>query len=311
LQRSWRVAGTLALLCLIWGSTWLVIRVGLADLPPFTAAAVRFAIAAAAMTIVAPRLARAEGGERPGAVLVLVVGGLNFGVSYAAVYLAERDLPSGLASCLWATYPMMIAAAGHLFLPGEKLNLAQAIGFLVGFAGVVLLFATDVREIGPRAELAACILLVSPLSSTVGTTWLKRNGARTSSVLLNRNAMWVGAALLGVRRARARARRARRMVCARGRDGRVPRARRDSARVRALFPFAAQPGRAPAEPDLLRHARAGARLRLDVRQRTIDGHQARGRGLDPARRRTGVARTRKATLTPTPRAPYAQRSSSP
>lgn len=193
-----RTAWVLALLCCIWGSTWLVIRIGLTDLPPITAAASRFAIAALVMTIAAPWLHRKEGGERPSWKLALTVGAFNFGVSYAAVYLAERDLPSGLASCLWSSYPMMIAAAAHLFIPGERSSVRQALGLLIGFAGVAVLLRVDVHAIGPRGLPAAGILLVSPLAATIGTTVLKRTGGRTSSVLVNRDALWVGAASLAL-----------------------------------------------------------------------------------------------------------------
>jgi drug/metabolite transporter (DMT)-like permease len=55
----------IAVLCLVWGSTWIVIADGLADLPPFTSAAARFAVSAAAMTVVAAIVRKREGGERP------------------------------------------------------------------------------------------------------------------------------------------------------------------------------------------------------------------------------------------------------
>src|SRR5690606_8606505 len=83
-------------LCLVWGSTWFVIKEGARDLPPFTAAAVRFAIAWVIMLGIARPLARIEGGARPGLDLVAITGGLQFATSYAIVYWAETILPSGL-----------------------------------------------------------------------------------------------------------------------------------------------------------------------------------------------------------------------
>jgi len=186
------------LLCLIWGSTWIVIRGGLADLPPFTSAAARFLIAAAAMSALAPALGAREGGGRPSLRLALALGVFNFGVSYAIVYWSETILPSALASVLWSVFPMSMAVSAHLFLPGERLSARQALGFVVGFAGVVLLFATDLRALGPGAVPAGAVLLLSPLAATVGTTIAKREAERTSSVLANRDGMWIGAALLVV-----------------------------------------------------------------------------------------------------------------
>lgn len=187
----------IALVCLVWGSTWIVIAGGLADLPPLTSAAARFAIAALAMSVVAHFLRRKEGGAAPPFSLSLALGVLNFAGCYGIVYWSETRLPSALVSVLWSVFPMLTAISGHFFLPGERLRGRQWAGFAVGFVGVALLFATDLRQIGPGAIPAGAILLGSPLLSVVGTTLLKRNGSHASSVLVNRNGMWIGAALLG------------------------------------------------------------------------------------------------------------------
>ena len=185
-----------ALLCLIWGSTWVVIKSGLDDLPALGSAAARFTLAAACMSILCAFLARREGGARPTLGLTLALGSLNFAASYGIVYWTEARLPSALVSVLWAVYPMLQALLGHLVLPGERLARAQALGFGLGFLGVASLFATDLRGLGPEAIPAGAVLLVSPLVSAFGTTIVKRHGAGTSSMLLNRNGMWVGAVLL-------------------------------------------------------------------------------------------------------------------
>jgi drug/metabolite transporter (DMT)-like permease len=187
----------IALLCLVWGSTWIVIAGGLADLPPFTSAAARFAVSAAAMSAVAAVVREREGGERPSAGLSLALGTMNFGACYGIVYWSETRLPSALVSVLWSVFPMLTAIAGHVFLPDDRLRGRQWAGFAVGFLGVALLFATDLRAIGAGAIPAGAIALGSPLLSVIGTTIVKKHGTRTSSVLLNRNGMWIGAAILG------------------------------------------------------------------------------------------------------------------
>jgi drug/metabolite transporter (DMT)-like permease len=183
-----------ALLCLIWGSTWVVIKNGLEDLPPLGSAAARFTLAAALMSVLCVWLAEREGGARPRLALTLVLGTLNFATSYGIVYWTEARLPSALVSVLWAVYPLLQAVVGHAFLPGERLAPAQGLGFGLGFLGVAALFATDLRALGPEAIPAGAVLLCSPLVSAIGTTYVKKHGAGTSSMLLNRNGMWVGAA---------------------------------------------------------------------------------------------------------------------
>lgn len=186
----------IGLLCLIWGTTWRVIQEGLRDLPPLTSAGLRFAVAACAMVLLAALLHRREGGRPPGWRLVAVLGCLNFGLSYAIVYSCETVLPSGVTAVLWASYPLMMAASGHWLIPGERLARMQGWGFLSGFLGVALLFLTDLSELGRPALAAGALLLLSPLVSAAGSTLVKLHGGAVSSLLLNRNAMLVGAALL-------------------------------------------------------------------------------------------------------------------
>lgn len=185
-----------ALLCGVWGSTWLVIRGGLRDLPPFTSAAARFWVAAAVMSLVAWPMARREGGGRPPTWLWAASGLLNFAGSYGVVYWCETRLPSGLVAVLWGVFPMLMAVSAHVFLPGERLRAGSWAGFAFGFAGLIVLFENDVQAVGAGAVPAALLLFVSPLVSTAGTTLIKRFGSGASSVLMNRNAMFVGAAAL-------------------------------------------------------------------------------------------------------------------
>lgn len=191
-----RVLVLTGILCLVWGSTWVVIQEGLEDLPPFGSVAARYTLATLGMALVAGVLARREGGAAPDWKLTAVLGSLNFAASYGIVYWSETRLPSGLVAVLWAVYPMMQAIAGHLFLPQERVGPGQMAGFALGFLGVVTLFATDLHGIGPGAIPAGAVLLLSPVVSAVGTTYVKKHGAGTSSLRLNRNAMGLGTVLL-------------------------------------------------------------------------------------------------------------------
>ena len=190
------IRALLALLCLIWGSTWVVIKGGLQDLPPFTSAGARFAVAAVMMVGVAALLGRREGGSKPPAWLWVVQGTTSFAISYGVVYHAETVLPSGLVSLLFGVYPMLQAAAGHFLLDHERLGPRQWLGFVAGLAGLFLLFRTDLRGFGPEGIPTGLLLFLSPLAVVVGTTLVKKFGSGVNSTLLNRNGMFFGAVLL-------------------------------------------------------------------------------------------------------------------
>jgi drug/metabolite transporter (DMT)-like permease len=185
-----------AVMCLVWGSTWFVIKDGARDLPPFTAAAARFVLAWLLMLLVAPLLAGPERGARPGRGLVAVTGGLQFFASYAIVYHAETVLSSGLTAVLWAVYPLFLGVVSLLLLPGERLGGRQWLGLLVGFFGIAGLFWTDLRQAGPEHVHAGAVLLLSPLVVAVANAYLRPRAAGVSAVLLNRDGLLVGAVLL-------------------------------------------------------------------------------------------------------------------
>jgi drug/metabolite transporter (DMT)-like permease len=189
------IVALVGVLCLIWGSTWYAIRLGLRDLPPFTSAAARFCVAGLVMAALAPILQPREGGLRPPAWLWLTTGSLIFAASYGILYWTEQVVPSGVAAVLWAVFPLLMAASGH-FVLGERLRPVQACGFVVSFAGVVTMFAGDLGGIGRAGLPMALLLFASPVVSAVGTTLVKKYGAGCSSVALNRNGMLFGALLL-------------------------------------------------------------------------------------------------------------------
>jgi drug/metabolite transporter (DMT)-like permease len=190
------VLALMGLISLVWGSTWLVIRTGLEDLPPLFAAAVRFVVAAAVMALLVPLLRAREGGDRPPFSVVLSQAVFQFAGNFALVYWCETVIPSGLVSVLWATYPLMMALTGHFLTRSERLQGRQWFGLVLAFAGVAALFATDIASAGPRAVVMGLLLLLGPLGVTYSTVLIKRKAAGSSSLILNRDSMALGAVLL-------------------------------------------------------------------------------------------------------------------
>src|ERR687885_586168 len=118
------------LLCCIWGSTWLFIKLGLRDLPPVSFAAVRFVLAA----VVAARRAGLPRAAREWA-LIAVTGVLSFTLNYGLLFWGEQHVSSGLAALLQATIPVFGMLIAHAYLPGERLTAARLGGGVPGGAG--------------------------------------------------------------------------------------------------------------------------------------------------------------------------------
>src|SRR5262245_11057106 len=115
--------------CLIWGSVWLFIKIGLRDLPPITFAAMRLVVALAVLLpllawrrVPLPRAARDW-------YLLAVAGLLLLGVNYALLYWGAQHIPSGLIAVLGATCPAFALLFGHFLLDDER--------FTVGGLGAI------------------------------------------------------------------------------------------------------------------------------------------------------------------------------
>jgi drug/metabolite transporter (DMT)-like permease len=133
-----RVLAVYVLLCAIWGSTWMVIKIGLQYLPPLRFAGFRMAFAC---LLLAPFAFR-RGVRRPTAretAFVALAGLLQIGVAYAFVFVAQQWIESGLSAILFATFPLFVGLLAHFFLPNEPLTARTLVAAGLGIAGVALI----------------------------------------------------------------------------------------------------------------------------------------------------------------------------
>jgi drug/metabolite transporter (DMT)-like permease len=183
-----------AALCLIWGSTWLVIKVGYGGLGPFTVAALRFLLAGALLTPMVPSLGARWPRGLEEWTLVAFVGVVLFGLDYGLIYWAEQFLDSGLTAILFAVLPLLTIACAHLYLPGDRMTPRKLSGALLAFAGVALLFGDRIQLDAATGPMLA--VLASALCAAVAAVASKRHGARIHPAALNGPAMLVGGVVL-------------------------------------------------------------------------------------------------------------------
>lgn len=184
-----------ALLCTIWGSTWIVIKEGYGGLGPFNVAGVRFLIAALIFAALVPLLHVRWPRGRKEWLLVLWVGSVLFALDYGLIYWGELSIDSGLTAVLFATLPLTTALFAHLYVPGERLTVRTLGGTLLAFAGVIALFADNLR-IDPAKALPMLAILASAVCAAAAGVATKRHGRDLHPAALNAPAMLVGALLL-------------------------------------------------------------------------------------------------------------------
>jgi len=191
---------TLGFLTLVWGTTWAAITISLRGIPPFTGVAIRFAIASTVLIgyakVMGIPLAATSQRDRRLRVLHAL---LSFCVSYGIVFWAEQWVPSGLASVLFATFPLLVAVMAHFALPNERMTIPALIGTGLGFAGIAVIFAEDFELLGgSMVALAAAVMLVSPLVSATVSVVVKKWGSGMHPVPFNAVAMVLATGIMGM-----------------------------------------------------------------------------------------------------------------
>lgn len=164
------------LLYLLWGSTWLAIKVGLGEAPPFTTAAIRFLIATGVLWGIS--LVRGYKYPRDFRELIRIgyPGIFMYGMSYALVYFGQQYVNSATSAVLFGSYPFFVAALSWYRYRSEKLSRTAWIGMAVGFVGVLTISYDSLQTSGDlflgtvlvvAAMVAICIgLLVAGESLT-------------------------------------------------------------------------------------------------------------------------------------------------
>lgn len=194
--QRWRVAAAFALIYLIWGSTYLAIRIAIETFPPFLMAGIRFLIAGA---ILYPwsRLRGASPPVRAHWLAAAVVGGLLLLGGNGGVVWAEQRVPSGLTALLIGTVPLWMALLDWLRPGGAKPNNGVLTGLVFGFAGIAMLAGPIELAGGDHVDLTgAAVLILASLSWAAGSLYSRRAQLPASPLLATAMEMLAGGALL-------------------------------------------------------------------------------------------------------------------
>jgi drug/metabolite transporter (DMT)-like permease len=186
----------LFLLGAIWGSSYLFIKVAVAEVPPLTLVAGRLVLAAAILWIVLlaarqsmPRSRRLWG-------VFAVMGLLNGALPYSLIFWSEQHISSGLASLLQSTMPIFTVLLGHFLARDERLTPGRVAGVIAGFVGVGLLMLPDLQR-GAQANLLGQLAMIASSVSYAGAalvarSWLRGQPALVSTTgQLTMGAIWI------------------------------------------------------------------------------------------------------------------------
>ena len=193
-RKTWQTLLAFAILYLVWGSTFLAIRIGVHEVPPLLLAAMRFGTAGLVL-VGWMLLKRATLPTRREWLSILLLAFLIFFMDYGLLFWAEQRVPSGIAAVVLSTIPVFMALTEILVLHTQKLTARLSVALLIGIGGVAVLMS---RSLGGAQvdRLGAVALIVAAASWSVASVITRRLSLPESKVLSSGAQMLAGGCML-------------------------------------------------------------------------------------------------------------------
>ncbi len=193
---AWKTLLAFAIIYLVWGLTFLAIRVGVREVPPYAFAAMRFLVAG--LFLYGAMIARGE--RSPSArewMSVFIIALLIFVLDYGSLFWAERRVPSGIAAVMMATVPVFMALGEIVFLRTQRLTIRLVLALLTGMGGVALLMSRSFNLGGaPIDRAGALALILAAMSFSISSVLARKLPLPSSKIMSSGAQMLAGGVLL-------------------------------------------------------------------------------------------------------------------
>ena len=162
-------------LCLLWGTTWIFIKIGLEDLPPITFSVARFLLAVSILFVVI-RVNKIPLPRGPEWRLIVLTGILQFSINYSMVFWAEQYITSGLAAVLQAMITVFGLVLAWIFLPNERITKLKVFAVALGIIGVAVIFIDQLKVQSLMAFLGCVGVVVGSYAAAQASILIKAKG---------------------------------------------------------------------------------------------------------------------------------------
>jgi drug/metabolite transporter (DMT)-like permease len=195
---TWKTLLAFGIIYFVWGSTFLAIRVGVREVPPFLFAAMRFLVAG----VVLLGWMTVRGGASPNRrqwMSVCLLAALIFVLDYGLLFWAEQHVPSGIAAVMMATIPMFMALSEIVLLRTQRLTARLGVALVLGIGGVAVLMSYS-SPLGdaPIDRAAAVALIIAAMSWSVASALSRKLPLPASKVVSSGAQMLAGGVLLAL-----------------------------------------------------------------------------------------------------------------
>jgi drug/metabolite transporter (DMT)-like permease len=194
----WKTLLAFAIIYFVWGSTFLAVRIGVREVPPFLLAAMRFLVAGLALyvwMIVRGEPSPSRRQWRSAFLLALLI----FVGDYGLLFWAEQRVPSGIAAVMMATIPVFMALSEIIILRTQKLTVRLALALLIGIGGVALLMSRSLNLGGTPIDRAGAVaLIIGSVNWSVASVLTRKLPLPASKVMSSGTQMFAGGILLAL-----------------------------------------------------------------------------------------------------------------
>jgi drug/metabolite transporter (DMT)-like permease len=195
---TWKTLLAFAIIYFVWGSTFLAIRIGVREVPPFLLAAMRFLVAGLILYF----WMIAQGERSPTArqwTSASILAILIFVLDYGLLFWAEQRVPSGVAAVMMATIPVFMALSEIIFLRTQRLTIRLALALLIGMGGVAVLMSPSLNLGGaPIDRVGAVALIVAAIAWSVSSALTRKLPLPSSKVMSSGSQMLAGGVFLAL-----------------------------------------------------------------------------------------------------------------
>lgn len=193
-----KIISVYAVACLIWGSTWMFIRISLDSFTPFLSAGLRFSLASVFIYSLMKFKRIKIQTDRLSIILYLLMGFFSFVIPFGLVYWGEQFVPSGLASVLFAVNPFFVAIFSYYFIASEKVGAHKITGIILGFAGLLVIFSENLSGDIPIYLPGMLAVIISAIMQGGLQVTIKKHGAALHPLSMNLVPMMIAGVVMTV-----------------------------------------------------------------------------------------------------------------
>ncbi len=194
---AWMAYAALGVVCILWGTTFLGIRIGVQDIPPFLFAAIRMVMAGAILTGSMIWFAKAKLPSKEVIFRQALAGFSLFTLGNGLIGLAEVHIPSGITAIICSMIPIWVTLINLGTSSDERPTLPVFLGLAIGLSGIVLMFSNNLSDFN-NASFGWSLLLIfiANMGWSFGSVWVKRKNQTQNTFVVAGLQMFFGGVFL-------------------------------------------------------------------------------------------------------------------